>query len=217
MDLIDFTWWRCVDGYELVSRVPPALRGSWPSPQPQSIRSKGKLFEPCALFKIPSSALFRKVAELPCTPEGMVAFANAYGLMTHAGSYAGFPRPKPRSEATALDGMLWQHARLQQGIALFEAGEMRALVRHFNLNLGKARHELRLAPNGKVFRVLVPNDLIQALWIQFAAHVESGAELARCLHCGEWHRTGTGIGRRNTLKYCSDICRKAAHRAKKEA
>ena len=59
---------------------------------------------------------------------------------------------------------------------------------------------------------LVPEGLHSALWLQFAQAVSANLQLQRCIICPTWFAFGTGTGRRKSAHYCSDKCRKAAHR-----
>ncbi|HEV3194234.1 MAG TPA: hypothetical protein VGY54_27200 [Polyangiaceae bacterium] len=217
-DVIDFVWWRCLDGYEA---VPTRRRGqgrrSASIGSGMGMRSKSRRFEPYEPCKVPSSALFRTVVDFPRTPDGMVSLSNAYGLINDT-KYEG-QRGTPTSEATLLDELTTQHVALANAIALLERGRRQELVQYFNRSWGDrswgvCRHELRLDPDGRIYRVLVPRNLIHALWMQFAAHVESDAKLVRCGRCGQWFRTGTGMGRRDTAKWCSKACKQAAWAAK---
>lgn len=59
---------------------------------------------------------------------------------------------------------------------------------------------------------LAPYDLEAGLWLQFAQAVSANGQLQRCAVCPTWFAYGTGTGRRKSAHYCSDRCRKAAHR-----
>lgn len=45
--------------------------------------------------------------------------------------------------------------------------------------------------------------------------ITGGSQVMRCEHCGAIFVTGTGTGRRNTSRYCSNRCRVAAQRDSK--
>jgi hypothetical protein len=229
MEIVEFQCWRCIDGYELFipsrervrfgmkrRRLTPLIPAAKPSnPKASGIRSKSEKFEQYDPLKI-SGGLFRTLADTPGTPTGMLAFSNKFGLLTM--TFAG----KPKSVKMGVDELLWERALLCHAVELFEQGKQTELVRYFNQSCdkrgwGRARHELRLEPDGRIVRVLVPDNLIHALWLQFATHIESDAKLVRCLQCGEWFRVGTATKRRETAKYCSSRCRQAAYVARKEA
>jgi hypothetical protein len=64
---------------------------------------------------------------------------------------------------------------------------------------------------------LVPSTLLDALFLQLADSVSSGAELRQCHyeHCKEWFEVGPGTGRRLDAKFCSDEHRTAHHNRRK--
>ena len=75
-----------------------------------------------------------------------------------------------------------------------------------------------LAPNraGGVPRLtLQPRHLAGAIHLQFAQAVTNDSQLQKCAVCPTWFAYGTGTGRRKSAHYCSDKCRKAAHRRQK--
>ncbi len=79
----------------------------------------------------------------------------------------------------------------------------------------KLRH--RGNRDGPPLLSMVPEDLEAALWLQFGQAVSANSQLQRCAVCPTWFSYGTGTGRRKSAHYCSDRCRKAAHRNCKEA
>jgi hypothetical protein len=162
-----------------------------------------------------SNALFRTLADTPGTRAGMLSFSNKFGLLTvsHKG--------RPRSVEMGVDDLLTEHAALRHAVLLFERGRQADLVEFVNRGWasrqwGRMRQEFRIDSDGKIARVFVPDSLIHALWLQFAAHIESDARLVRCQQCHQWFRVGTATNRRNTAKYCSNRCRQAAYLARKK-
>ena len=61
-----------------------------------------------------------------------------------------------------------------------------------------------------------PEHLLAAMWLQFAQAVTLNPQLESCNVCGSWFSYGTGTGRRKSAQYCSDKCRKASSRRRKE-
>ena len=225
MDVFELKWWRCIDGYEPYTLTPkhwvrPGQAGR-PLPPALSgrvrlgLRSKSKHFELYEPFRLPSDALFRILSDTPATAAGMASFTRRFGLLRKAGEHEPSPAGRPTREAVTLDDHLRDQAALQRAVKLFEAGQRDDLTQLFNRRAGLVRQELRLDPNSKLHRVFVPTSLINGLWLQFAAHVESGAKLIRCQTCGDWFRVGTGTDRRETSTYCSNRCRQAAYEARR--
>ncbi len=79
----------------------------------------------------------------------------------------------------------------------------------------RLRH--RADHSGAPFLSIIPQNLEVALWLQFFQTVSADRQLRRCAVCPTWFSYGTGTGRRKSAHYCSDRCRKAAHRNRKEA
>jgi hypothetical protein len=213
MDAIDFEWGRCLDGYRVECRDGRRLarRGrqpllSEPRPPVAGIVSITRRFERYRPTAFPD--LFRRFADAPSTAEGMRVFANLFGLVT------GFGDPSTTREAASLDDVLAHHAALRGAVALVEAGDLAAVARRYNAGWGQLATELRLQPDGGAALVLRPRNLIHFLWVQFALHATGAARLFRCLRCGGAFHVGTGTGRRNTAKFCSNACKTADYRAR---
>jgi hypothetical protein len=149
----------------------------------------------------------------------MLRFCNQFGLL--GGGRPDIPRHRgnslPTFESVVFDDLLRHHAVMRRALNLFERGNATELIKRCNADgLAGARIELRQGPNGKLGWFLVPPDLIRAMWIQFAMHACSEAHLFGCEHCGKPFRVGTGTGRRSTAKYCSNACKVAAFKARKQ-
>ena len=68
-------------------------------------------------------------------------------------------------------------------------------------------------PRLKVF--LEPQDLLGALWLQFAAAVDSRKTFTQCAFCGESFEVSRDpAGKRRNARFCSDRCRVAHYRAR---
>jgi hypothetical protein len=197
MDLIDFRWWRCVDGYRL--RFDEAN----PSGLIEAVSEQLERYRPEAF-----PALFRHFADTPPTGRGMLHFADRFGLL-------GAIRLGPFLSID-LAGTLERQRVLRRAIKLFEAGDFSGLAEYYNQNVpgGRIQVELRAQPTGKIAPVFVPQSLIAFLWLQFALHAASEAKLFRCERCGTPFRVGTGTGRRDTAKFCSNACKVAAFRGR---
>jgi hypothetical protein len=223
VELIDFAWGRCVDGngFRIVSkrpRKPPAWTegpkvitlATWTvkGAPDAAIATIGKRqFELYRPTNFP--ALFQHFADLPATAAAMCDFFNEFGPLEFAG---GSPLVGPTYCATNLGGVLAHHAALCRAIDLFQAGDLSSLAQRYNVGWGQLRTELRPQPDGNIAVVFVPSSLIQFLWLQLALHAASNAKLLRCEHCGIPFRVGTGTGRRDTAKFCSNACKVAAFR-----
>jgi len=75
----------------------------------------------------------------------------------------------------------------------------------------------RLVLNNRTMKLehhLIPNSLIGAIWLDFHLAVNGGVEFRRCEQCKEAFPAG---GRGQKKRFCSDKCRVAAYRDRKEA
>jgi len=59
-----------------------------------------------------------------------------------------------------------------------------------------------------------PDNLHDAMWLQFARAIHGQYEYRSCGDCGEWFRLDPSIARSNR-KFCSDVCKVRAYRKRK--
>lgn len=207
-NLIDFEWGRAADGYEIVWPKPKAAgekRGTriitgdvGPTLEPKSDRTIR--YRP--LDEHP--ALFKEFAELDSSPEAILEFANKYGLLNDDG-------PPCR---------LWNDGiiTLKAAVILWERGAEEPFIQAWNATkLGQI--SIKLVCRGQKETpglAMVPSSLESAMYIQLAQAITGNRGLQRCLWCATWFLFGAGTGRRKSAHYCSDHCRKVAHRHRKE-
>jgi hypothetical protein len=219
MEIIEFEATRCLDRYRIrpaPKRARPRHDGrlvempQWTVPgAPEAyIEACSGRFERYNPIRI--SGLFRIFADAPATAEGMRDFAGEFGLPWDADDGSG------NVVAADVGPLLAHRAALRAALDRLDAGNATALADSFSRYWGRVRLALRPAPEGTVELVLRPLNLIQAMWLQLGLHAASRAKLLRCEHCGTPFRVGTGTGRRDTAKFCSDACKSAAYRARHE-
>src|SRR5271155_2809906 len=157
MELIEFFWQRCIEGYEIVWSDPnrPPRRGWQPPKTPTaaivSKSDKFEVYQPTEFL-----ALFRRFADVPGTAEGMRDFASRFGLLGSSfDSRRGISRPRPllwhpslSYEAVGVEDMLAQHHVLSRAAEQSEAGNPSDLIKYFNVDGGNLRVELRAQPGG---------------------------------------------------------------------
>ena len=205
-NLIEFEWERPAEGYEIV----------WPKPSagattlvteanlgPKLKPKSGRTIRCRPLDEHP--ALFKKFAELDKSPEATLEYANQYGLINDV-------------EGWACE--LWYEyiEGMRAGIAMWERDSKRSLVQAWN-NSDIGRTNIKLVYRGKEDvpgLAMVPASLLSAMYLQLAQAITRNNALQRCLWCGTWFLFGAGTGRRRSAHYCSDHCRKVAHRDRKE-
>jgi hypothetical protein len=217
MEMIDFTWWRCLDGYRLELTKPRrwTTRGMVESSREKEVARFGlypssqrfEHYEPLKIYE-----LFVIFADTKSTAEGMQAFCNKFGLLGGGLPHLAPLRGKPTSGSVLMDVLLEQHREFQRAVQLYHQGHLDVAANYWNSRHGPAtvRTELRVGSDGKVKMVFAPSGLIQAIWLQFALTMCADAKLFRCERCGAPFVVGAGTGRRNTSKFCSNACKVAA-------
>lgn len=61
---------------------------------------------------------------------------------------------------------------------------------------------------------VIPNNLLGALWLQFARSIDGDKEYRRCEACGTWFEVSLDANRKSA-KYCRSACRSKAYRDRK--
>jgi hypothetical protein len=199
---IDFTSWKDPSGYRLAKARPD---------DPLRVVRNGRLNDGLVVCRPlgETHELFRIFARTATTEEGVLAFVQSYGPLTHYGNNPG-------------DIVEY---------VLFHARAMRDLLDSI---FSKCRPPPRLpgksdtAPGSTLYAAVVwddvkkslrwelrPSTLLDGLWLQFGQAVTRGAHIRTCAHCGEWFETGAGTGRRLDAKFCSDQHRTAYNSLKR--
>jgi hypothetical protein len=227
-DMIEFQWTRCVDGYELRAPEPLSAKSKKfikrrglvsidPYPGSLWIREASDRFEPTRPLSVP---LFKVFADWkPRTAEGMRRFCDAYGALDFPGGGLGSGSLGPGSGSLKqADWMLHVQRTLQRALMLLESGDPAELSKRLaSGHAGLCAPRLARREDGSLTLTLVPDTLLSAMWLQLALHAASDAELLSCERCAMPFAVGTGTGRRTTAKYCSNACKVAAFKARKEA
>ena len=134
-------------------------------------------------------ALFDSFARKPPRPKGMLDFCNKFGPLE--GNYRN-AAGGPIKVKTACDRMLFHHACIHEAVLAFELKQAaRAIALCNSHGLAKAGVRLERNSDGAISVTVVPEDLIQAMWLQFALHITSGTHLLQCEHCGTPFVVGT--------------------------
>ena len=196
MGLIDFEWGRCIDGYRLTKN------GS-------DVEANSERFESYRPMSFP--VLFQMFLDTPRSSEGVLDFVSKFGALGGLGTsifYANEP----------VESFCEKQDHLRHASELAATADWIGLVDCYNTDkfgsnaIGRLRSRLRHEPRGTVALVFQPTNLVQFMWLQFALHIQSKAKLLRCQRCGSPFVVGTGTGRRETAKFCSNACKVAAFR-----
>jgi hypothetical protein len=80
---------------------------------------------------------------------------------------------------------------------------------------GRLQYEPFASDRRTLRTVLIPNNLIGGIWLQFALAIEGTLRLERCEECGQWFPVKPKGNRANT-RFCKDYCRVKASRRRNE-
>jgi hypothetical protein len=167
----------------------------------------GEEFDQFDFLEIEDS-VFKAFAHAPRTPEGVVEFANKYGLLH---------RDVPERVQTWFAHM----GRIRSAMSKWEKerdGDMSAFIDAFNQCREISPTMTRLSPQQipgtppNIF--LEPEDLLSAMWLELAMAVEGNVNFDRCRECPTWFAISPGTNRPDK-RYCSDACRMRAYRKRK--
>ena len=171
--------------------------------------------------------LFMEFAHTEQTAAGVQQFANRHGLLW-----------KLFEEMDGEDPVMihqWCRYIRQMGSAVKhweeqrEAGDIGNLIQVFSeqteLSLAmttqiRVQADICLRPVDDPMRAalyLRPVSLHGAMWGQFMEAMADNAQLRRCAQCPSWIVYGPKTGRRESAKFCSSACRRAAWKAEKES
>jgi hypothetical protein len=217
VELIEFVWARCIDGYRVFKKEPPdpaeeaeyrrrGIVNLDPFPESDYITEKSRRTERYLPLE---NVVFKIFADWEPTPEGMVSFCDAYGPL--------YNWQEGHSIITPIEAMLREQEALRRALIMFESRDPTELIAALDLGrAGRCAFRLWQTDEGSLSPIIVPGSLAQAMWLQLALHAASGARLLSCERCGNPFLVGIGTNRRNTAKYCSNACKVAAYKARKQ-
>lgn len=176
-------------------------------------------------------AIFMEFAKLKAWSE-LAEFLSKYGPLWEIVGQAG-----KRSGVVSCDELFFTAmlgSMFARGVELWDQckveGEYAKLIDYFNYDgpysrtsspdggrgaVGVVPHLAHNRAGGVPVFSLKPSHLAGAIHLQFAQAVTNDSQLQKCAVCPTWFAYGTGTGRRKSAHYCSDKCRKAAHRRQK--
>lgn len=154
--------------------------------------------------------IFREFANLGSSRSDVLAFANRYGTLLASDGL----------RAERLGTWFREIEEMRSTVALWEkqqdsGSDMTSFVRSSERRFGEIKLHVRLAVGADRSEpnfYLEPDNLLDAMWLQFGQTISANHQLQRCAVCTTWFAFGSGTGRRKSAQYCSDKCRKAASR-----
>ncbi|MCH7775749.1 MAG: hypothetical protein IH878_04295 [Gemmatimonadetes bacterium] len=171
--------------------------------------------------------LFMEFAHTEQTPAGVQQFANRHGLLWKLFEEMDGEDPVRihdwcryiRQMGNAVE--IWEKQR--------ENGNIGDLIQVFSDQTEfsramttqiRVRADICLRPVDDPMRAalyLRPVSLHGAMWAQLMEAMADNAQLRRCAQCPSWIIYGPKTGRRESAKFCSSACRRAAWKAKQES
>jgi hypothetical protein len=171
--------------------------------------------------------MFHTFAQTDPTTEGVVGFANAYGLL-------GLPDDDRRlsegrgevfvEDDESLDRWFAEIGAIRDAVTLWnglrgrrvKAGDDDRLMGAVNDRLaGAAAPRLtRDRRSGRPVLQDFPLSLLGAVWLQFARAVGGNKEYRACASCERWFEVSPETARTNR-QFCSEACRSRAYRDRK--
>jgi hypothetical protein len=148
--------------------------------------------------------LWLRFVEACDSPEGVLTFANGFGLLSE--------------QFEMLDRVITMARYIRQIAAALDKGNRETAAELFN-KWAMPRLTADIAWNDKGTALefkLAPLTLGAALWLQCGEAITGGKRFRRCRNCAEYFRVGTG-GHTERREFCSDRCRVAAAYKRKRA
>ena len=178
-DFRGFTWRRDLKGYRL-----------WEAGR--RIVASGVKQETYKPFERHEN-LFGEFASIAKTAEGLLDFVTKFGPLTLEGLDEQGEDVAAGVAAAQSMAQLLQTAERPGPAHLF--GERRSI--HLTLQIADTG-------SGRLLPSVVPDTLLDAIWLQLAEALSGDAQIRRCLQCGAWFAAGANFGRRRETKFCSD-------------
>jgi hypothetical protein len=206
---IEFDWWRDPKGYRVAAAEPQGKRSSLVY-HPFGIRVLRDHRHALRIIRCGKrltryrpldtiDTLFRVFANTAKSATGVLDFVQRYGPLTLEGL--------DQKKGETVDQLL-VHAETMRDALSYAGGDksLQALLVGSQVNpLANIKVALVMDPTTSGPKLqLSPSTLLDALWLQLGQQMSGGANIRRCLQCGEWFENGPGAGRRLDAKFCSD-------------
>lgn len=220
MDFLQLEWGRCIDGYAARHVGQRQALGEW------EIEARTERFETYKPTEFP--VLFQTFADTDSGDiDAIVRFTDRFGVIGGGARYdlrfrpPGTPLALPGGYMfnTTEDEFRRHQNTMREALTAWENDNWSEVIRLFNeVEFGRGHIRPRLGNHKLGVELLfVPTNLIEFMWLQFALFMASQAKLFRCERCNTPFLVGSGTGRRETAKFCSNACRVAVFRNRAEA
>ena len=197
-----FKWSRCVDGYDWIEDADGYMNLT---PKSQEFVSISPLVD--------DPTIFGQFSDLQ-TNEDYLKFANKFGLLFHPKESNISAEWKQYTHHMSLAFSAWEKRKSDGSIealqTVMDLFNKRSTVGSISLNAGTVQLRIELVEKETIPTLFIePNNLLLAIWAQFAHAVTHNLGQKRCKveACGKWFST-------QTLRrlYCSDPCEQGQYR-----
>ena len=236
--LVDFEWKRAGEGnYAWVTPAPEQLvteKGAilagtrnprWLSkPWPLLVEAEGATKIRYRPFR-EATGLFKEFSETPTTRSGIIAFAERYGPLGQWLDYRDGAKPakgEPRHRADGVSGWVDEIRDVGNTLRLWTQSFADAQDNARKIVNGKLRElvapQLEWTRSGASLQLsYAPRNLLGVIWTQVALSLSYEAEYPRCQHCSRPFEVAKGpeTGQRSDSIFCSNKCKSADYRARK--
>jgi hypothetical protein len=177
----EFTWSRDPDGYRLLETSERVVRSG----------KRLETYKPLELHE----NLFGEFASIRQTADGVLNFVKKFGPLTLEGTHSaeGEEVAAVIEAAQTISRLLLAKERKQIPSDLLSSRPRAVRLKVHLVDPASHRHPF----------TLVPETLLDAIWLQLADALSVNAEIHQCLQCEMWFPAGRGFGRRQDAKFCS--------------
>lgn len=208
LDLIDFSWFVDSEGYSFDPNG-KGLGTRLITGAGTIVRNGGKLRHYNA-SDLPLG-LHRVFASVDKTEQAALNFVQQYGFLEDT---ADEHEKEEEALTTFFDYQEKIHVAVK-GIHLFQDNPKHAQFIYNGFSSPHMTARFNIENNRPVLQ-MVPNSLMSYIWLSLADEITEGRNYQFCNNCSQPFATGGNTGHTKRKKYCSNKCKQASYRKKKE-
>jgi hypothetical protein len=156
-----------------------------------------------------SPDLYLTFANTPLSTDGIIGFANEYGLLTTGMGNETVDQWRYNITQMRKAISKWEHVREENPAAFAKTYKRLCPCPENNF-----KHLLHEEPPGTLKWYFEPENLLAAMWFQFSGAIDGATSFTTCAECSVLFDTVPGSNRPDKI-YCSDACRMRAYRKRK--
>jgi predicted nucleic acid-binding Zn ribbon protein len=197
--LVCLVWSRDPKGYEIRKQFRSGLLDDESKPRPYLVVAPRSSQQEPYTVEGTEERIFLDLANTPRTPDGVVAFANKWGLLG-------------RMRDQDLNDFYRRIANMAEAVDVVGTHSIAELEHLLKVDLRLSMRIARLAGDSAPRIILDARTLQGFCNAELMQLVDGGVEIRKCPPCGKLLALGK-VGQQPS--YCSDRCRVAMHRKKK--